>query len=183
MTIFLGLPIARIDRAGVRLRAMLNYFSIGILLFLLIEVTEHSWFEVELSAEKAAAGAEGWDLPARFFLIFVAGVLLGMLSLVWFENRFVRDGAKPEEPAGPAPNAERAQRLALMIAVGIGLHNFSEGLAIGASAAAGALSLAVALGVGFGLHNATEGFGIAAPRTGTKPSWQFLGICGVIGGG
>ncbi len=75
--------------------------------------------------------------------------------------------------------------LALFIATGIGLHNFSEGLAIGQSAASGELSLAFALVLGFGLHNSTEGFGIVAPLTGDKdrPSWAFLGLLGLIGGG
>ena len=59
-----------------------------------------------------------------------------------------------------------------MIATGIGLHNFSEGLAIGQSAAAGEISLALVLIIGFGLHNATEGFGIVGPFAGTgeRPS-------------
>jgi zinc transporter, ZIP family len=56
--------------------------------------------------------------------------------------------------------------LAVVIACGIGLHNFSEGLAIGNSAASGELSLALLLIIGFGLHNATEGFGIVAPLAG-----------------
>ena len=56
----------------------------------------------------------------------------------------------------------------MMIACGIGLHNFSEGLAIGNSAATGELSLALLLIIGFGLHNATEGFGIVAPLAGIR---------------
>jgi ZIP family zinc transporter len=78
-----------------------------------------------------------------------------------------------------------AERLAFMIAVGIGLHNFSEGLAIGQSAAKGEVSLALMLIIGFGLHNATEGFGIVAPMAGeaTRPSWGFLTVMGLIGGG
>ena len=75
-----------------------------------------------------------------------------------------------------------ARRLALLIAVGIGLHNFAEGLAIGQSAASNEISLAVLLVIGFGLHNATEGFGIIAPLAGDvdaarrarRPSWGFL---------
>ena len=72
-----------------------------------------------------------------------------------------------------------------MIAIGIGLHNFAEGLAIGNSAAAGELSLAVLLVVGFALHNATEGFGIVAPlaASGERPSWARLALLGLIGGG
>ncbi|HEY5222529.1 MAG TPA: ZIP family metal transporter [Microbacteriaceae bacterium] len=78
-----------------------------------------------------------------------------------------------------------ASRLAFLIAVGIGLHNFSEGLAIGQSAASGQISLAVVLVVGFGLHNATEGFGICAPLTSDerRPGWGQLALLGLIGGG
>ncbi|MHB8275883.1 MAG: ZIP family metal transporter, partial [Dermatophilaceae bacterium] len=84
-----------------------------------------------------------------------------------------------------------ARRLSLLIAVGIGLHNFAEGLAIGQSAASGELSLALLLVIGFGLHNATEGFGIVAPLAGDidphgntcRPSWGFLFAMGAIGGG
>ena len=78
-----------------------------------------------------------------------------------------------------------AQVLSLMIATGIGLHNFSEGLAIGQSAASGEISLALMLIIGFGLHNATEGFGIVGPFAASeeRPSWGFLVLVGLIGGG
>jgi ZIP family zinc transporter len=62
------------------------------------------------------------------------------------------------------------------------MHNFSEGLAIGQSAATGEIQLAVLLIVGFGLHNTTEGFGISAPLAGNA-SWGFIGLAGLIGGG
>jgi ZIP family zinc transporter len=81
----------------------------------------------------------------------------------------------------------RARQLAFLIAVGIGLHNFAEGLAIGQSAASGEIGLATLLVIGFGLHNATEGFGIVAPLTSDsaeqRPTWAFLGLLGLIGGG
>jgi ZIP family zinc transporter len=82
----------------------------------------------------------------------------------------------------------RLASLPMLIAIGIGLHNFAEGLAIGNSAAdpgPDGLKLAVLLIVGFGLHNATEGFGIVAPMaaTGQRPSWGYLGLLGLIGGG
>jgi ZIP family zinc transporter len=78
-----------------------------------------------------------------------------------------------------------AVRLAFLIAIGIGVHNFGEGLAIGQAAAASQISLAVTLIIGFGLHNATEGFGICGPLTGEgiRPSWKLLGLLGLIGGG
>ncbi len=79
----------------------------------------------------------------------------------------------------------RSHELALFIAVGIGTHNFAEGLAIGQSAARGAIGFAVVLVVGFALHNATEGFGIVAPMAGDdhRPTWGFLLLTGFIGGG
>jgi zinc transporter, ZIP family len=73
--------------------------------------------------------------------------------------------------------------LAFMIAAGIGLHNFSEGLAIGQSAATGALALATILIIGFGLHNMTEGFGIAGPLAQQRVSWPLILLLGLIGGG
>jgi ZIP family zinc transporter len=78
-----------------------------------------------------------------------------------------------------------ARWLAIFIATGIGLHNFSEGLAIGQSAASDQISLAIVLIIGFGLHNATEGLGICAPLAGDKerPTWGFLALLGLIGGG
>ncbi|HET7284569.1 MAG TPA: ZIP family metal transporter [Nitrososphaeraceae archaeon] len=78
-----------------------------------------------------------------------------------------------------------AYRLAMMIAIGIGAHNFSEGLAIGQSYVSGAIGLAILLIIGFGAHNATEGFGIAGPLTGLvkKPRVRFLVLAGLIGGG
>jgi len=78
-----------------------------------------------------------------------------------------------------------AYKLATMIAIGIGAHNFSEGLAIGQSYVSGAIALAVLLIIGFGAHNATEGFGIAGPLTGAtnKPKVRFLLLLGLIGGG
>ena len=71
----------------------------------------------------------------------------------------------------------------MTIAVAIGLHNFAEGLAIGVSAQAGEIALATVLIIGFALHNATEGFGIVGPLGGVRPSWRWLGLAGLVGGG
>jgi ZIP family zinc transporter len=100
----------------------------------------------------------------------------------------------PASPAaaleGDAREAEWAAELArrralhtgLTVAVAIGLHNFAEGLAIGVSAATGAVGLATVLIIGFGAHNATEGFGIVGPLGETRPSWRWLALAGVIAG-
>jgi zinc transporter, ZIP family len=84
-----------------------------------------------------------------------------------------------------APPKLAGQRIGLMIAIGLGLHNFSEGLAIGQSAASGEIAFALTLIIGFALHNVTEGFGIAAPMASDpqRPAWSFLLLLGLIGGG
>jgi ZIP family zinc transporter len=81
--------------------------------------------------------------------------------------------------------SETAQRLALatMIAVGIGLHNLGEGLAIGASFSVGAATLGTFLVIGFIIQNITEGLGIIAPIVKDKPSIKRLAAMGLIGGG
>jgi ZIP family zinc transporter len=78
-----------------------------------------------------------------------------------------------------------ALRVAMSIAAGIGLHNFSEGLAIGQAASSKQISLAVLLVIGFALHNATEGFGIVGPlaAAGERASWGWLALAGLVGGG
>jgi ZIP family zinc transporter len=71
-----------------------------------------------------------------------------------------------------------------MVALGIGAHNFAEGLAIGASASSGMTAIALTLIIGFALHNATEGFAVAAPLAGrVTPTWGDLARLGVIAGG
>ncbi len=201
-TIFLGLPIARIRKPSVAIRALLNALAIGILLFLLWDVLSHGIDPVESALLAAANTHEGsWWRFAGLASVFTVGLAVGLMSLAYYE-RWMGSRARRERTSTGGPGAmsvdetpsaagvvggagSAARRLALLIAVGIGLHNFSEGLAIGQSAASGEISLAVLLIVGFGLHNATEGFGITGPLTAeqVRPSWGFLGLLGVIGGG
>jgi ZIP family zinc transporter len=172
LTIFLGLPIGRLRNPAPRLRAFLNALATGILLFLFWDVITHAWEPIdEALADHHAASAIGNGI------LLAVGVGVGLLGLVYFDRWVAR--------RGKSDSAESTRRLAMMIAVGIGLHNFAEGLAIGNSAAAGELSLAILLIIGFGLHNATEGFGIVAPMSagGQVPSWGYLALLGLIGGG
>jgi zinc transporter ZupT len=79
-------------------------------------------------------------------------------------------------------DVESRSRFALMIAIGIGLHNLGEGLAIGAAYSVGAASLGTFLVVGFIIQNITEGLGIVVPIARDRPSWKYILALGVIGG-
>jgi ZIP family zinc transporter len=181
-TIFLGLPIGRVRARLPRLKATLNAVAVGILLFLLFDVLEHAWEPIDhAAAEKDAGSALGYGL------ILAIGGGIGLVGLIYFD-RWVAARTAARAQAGEAQRPgwrSPAAQLALLIATGIGLHNFAEGLAIGNSAAAGEIGLAVVLVIGFGLHNATEGFGIVAPLSANdaRPSWGFLAVLGLIGGG
>jgi ZIP family zinc transporter len=203
VTILLGLPVGRIRRPAVNLRLLLNATAVGVLLFLVWDVLSAAWepIDTELSAIHDGGGSLGKTIG--YGLLFAVGLSVGLLSLVAYEKWMTGRALAGPRPAGPGAmavdelsrgamaNWSPARRLALLIAVGIGLHNFAEGLAIGQSAASGELALAVLLVIGFGAHNATEGFGIVAARAadvdeeGNRriPSWGFLLSLAAIGGG
>jgi ZIP family zinc transporter len=189
LTIFIGLPMGRVQNVSQSFKAFLSATATGILLFLLWDVLVEAIAPVE-----EALNARDWSRFSWLAALAFTGFALGLLSLVYYDTwmkvrrrkSFLGPGAasatelEPSHFTGLTP----ARWLALFIATGIGLHNFSEGLAIGQSAAQDKLSLAYVLVIGFGLHNATEGFGIVAPLSGDaeKPSWRFLALMGVIGG-
>ncbi len=171
-TIYLGLPMGRIKGISEKSRSFLSMTSAGILVFLFFDIFHQITIPIETTIGQASYGQ-----TALLLGIFIVGFGLGLLGLIAFEQRLMGLGAAANRVLSPS-------RLALMIATGIGLHNFSEGLAIGQSAGRGEIAFAVVLIVGFGLHNATEGFGIVGPLFGKeRPSWGFLGLAGLIGGG
>jgi len=212
VTILLGLPIGRLRKPAPKLSAVLNATAIGVLLFLVWDVLSHAWAPIDDALNSVHQGKGGLAVAVGYGVLFSAGLAVGLLSLVYYQSWMTRHSWHtqtasavpgshgPEAMDAGAVRARRpsriatwssARRLSLLIAVGIGLHNFAEGLAIGQSAASGELGLALPLVIGFGLHNATEGFGIVAPlagdidRTGKtlRPSWGFLIAMGAIGGG
>jgi len=197
VTILLGLPLGRLRAPRPGLRQLLNALAIGILLFLFWDVLANAFEPVDTALGSLHDRTAGIGPVLGYGALFLLGIGVGLLSLVYYE-RWLTGRRQPERfgPGAMAPGEltaaragvaqwSAARRLSLLIAVGIGLHNFGEGLAIGASAATGAISLATILVIGFALHNATEGFGIVAPLTGQaeRPSWGRLGLLGLIGGG
>jgi ZIP family zinc transporter len=223
LTIYLGLPIAFLKHVSQSLKAFLNMIATGVLIFLLYDVVSKATDPINsLISEFSAHGTGGPALFGDVFL-FILGLGLGLVGLVYFNKYIVARLApkrseqsveeiiaepqpalvggtdsqaattgtteatrsKPKPATIATPGEMPASTLALLIATGIGFHNFSEGLAIGQSAASGALQLAIVLIIGFGLHNMTEGFGIAGPITGQGQtvSWKFIAMLGLIGGG
>ena len=172
------------------------------MIFLIWDVLAHAFEPVDNALGKLHDGSGGVGPVAGYAALFFLGITVGLGSLVLYEGWL---GSRARAAAssrnfGPGAMAQdeltatrtrgisgwsTARRLSLLIAVGIGLHNFGEGLAIGGSAAAGDIGLATILVIGFALHNGTEGFGIVAPLAaeGDRPSWGFLLLMGLIGGG
>ena len=160
LTIFIGLPMGRVHDTGQAFKAFLSATATGILLFLFWDVLKEAVEPVENALNASHWGRFSWLAALAF-----GGFALGLLSLVyydtWMKARRRRSFLGPG--AASATELERSHFTGLTPA----------------------LSLAYVLVIGFGLHNATEGFGIVAPLAGDseRPSWRFLGLMGVIGGG
>jgi ZIP family zinc transporter len=200
-TIYLGLPVGRLRLLSARSRVSLAMFAVGILAFIFVDVIEHAHEIVGAALAGYKSGSQSFAHLVGLVVLLVLGFGLGSAGLAIVERRLrptatplptisgsaTADAFAPEEYLRSGEEAALARRSALhtglVIAVAIGLHNFAEGLAIGVSARAGAISLATVLIIGFALHNTTEGFGIVGPLGGITPSWRWLGLVGLIGGG
>ena len=202
VTILFGLPIGRLRRPAPTLRVILNAIAVGVLMFLFWDVSSAAWEPIDSALGDVHTGHGGLARAIGYGALFAGGLAVGLLGLVGYD-RYIARAAKNTGRGGPGAMAltekparlrgpatwSPARRLALLIAVGIGLHNFAEGLAIGQAAASNAIALATVLVIGFALHNATEGFGIVAPlaagRDGEadRPGWGFLLAMAAIGGG
>ena len=159
----LFLPLLRrLDPRWIRIAMAV---TIGLLGFLVIDG----------SLEGREIAAEGSGAFGGFELVIIGAALayLGLTAV----DRFLRsrqDAAKDEGASG--------FRLALMVSIGIGLHNLGEGLAIGSAYAIGALALGAFLVIGFAIQNTTEGLAIVAPLNTERPSFGRLALLGLIAG-
>ncbi len=161
----LWLPfVRRIDRRWVQ---FLLALTVGLLAFLAIDA-------VQEGVEIAQAGPQAFGGAALVFI----GALVAYLLLAGIDGYL---NARRERAAARDGGAG-GMHLALLIAVGIGLHNLGEGLAIGSAYAVGALALGAFLVVGFAIHNTTEGLAIVSPLASEPPGIARLATLGLIAG-
>jgi zinc transporter, ZIP family len=154
--------VARLGRTGID---VLLAVTIGLLLFLFVDAAGEGF--------EAAGALPGFYQGVALFVATCGGAYLALEAFTaWLHARRTRSRA-----AGSPGSI-----LALLVAAGIGLHNFGEGLAIGAAFALGEAALGALLIVGFTLHNTTEGLAIIAPIAKDRPSLRTLATLGLIGG-
>jgi ZIP family zinc transporter len=156
----LWLPSLR--RARPEWLAAFMALTAGLLTFLAFDALGEA-FELQAALPSALGGAG----------LVLLGLALSYLTLTFISRRFSTEGS-----------AATGLTLALLVAIGIGLHNFGEGLAIGTSFALGELALGTFLIVGFMIHNVTEGLGIATPAADERRpvSWRWLAGLVLIAG-
>lgn len=188
-TIFLGMVYGLRRSSSNSTRAFLSALAAGILLFLFFDVLKNA-NELITPLIPAQGGANGL-LAVEYVVVLLVGWSAGFLSLGVFERAYL---ARLRRASSSAPtSSERTANgfdldplaVSTMIAVGIGLHNFSEGLAIGTAYAGGAVAAGAVLVIGFAAHNSTEGFGILGPGllAGRRYSSTRLLVLGLVGGG
>jgi ZIP family zinc transporter len=196
-TIYLGLPVGRLGRVSDRARVALAMFSVGILAFIFVDVIGHGQKIVETALDSYKQNNGSLAHVVGLFALLTVGFTAGTAGISGIEQYLRRRTMRPPVAGGDAAAMLTADELAkyefdarrvalrsgMTIAFAIGLHNFAEGLAIGVSAKSGAIGLATVLIIGFGLHNATEGFGIVGPLGNVRPSWRWLLVAGLVGGG
>lgn len=196
-TIYLGLPVGRLGRVSDRARVALAMFSVGILAFIFVDVIGHGQQIVETALDSYKQNDASLAHVVGLFALLAVGFTAGTAGISGIEQYLRRRTMRPPVAGGDAAAMLTADELAkyefdarrvalrsgMTIAFAIGLHNFAEGLAIGVSAKSGAIGLATVLIIGFGLHNATEGFGIVGPLGNVRPSWRWLFVAGLVGGG
>jgi zinc transporter, ZIP family len=154
LAIFLSLPVVYHKRAQGRWAVGLNAVAIGILIFLLADV---------FSDVSPLLYPSGYVANLGYSVAFAAAFLVAFLGLYFVDNlpRNLPGGSGASPDAGP-------RLTALIIALGIGLQNLTEGLVFGANWTAGAVGILAVVFVGFFLQNVTEGFPIASPFLGTN---------------
>jgi ZIP family zinc transporter len=146
-----------------RLSAQAMNFILALTIGLLVYLAVGTWLDALEFAAELPAFWQGVPM-----VLLIALIALGVLLVVGARRKGVE--RTPLE-------------IAYLIALGIGLHNLGEGLAIGAAFAQGEAALGTFLVIGFTLHNITEGVGIAAPIVRQQPAWMHFGLLILLAGG
>jgi ZIP family zinc transporter len=163
--VYLGLaPFTLLKRLSPQRKDVIVNFSIGVLVFLFVDVTS----QATTLAKRTVFGP----------ILVILGFLAGLAGPGYVSHR-------KRTRASITSNASQddlALLNAYMISMGIGLHNFGEGLALGAAYAAGQIALTIILLIGFALHNGTEGMGISGPILNSHIDLRELLILGFVAG-
>jgi zinc transporter ZupT len=152
--------VPSLRRADPRWLAAFMALTAGLLAFLGVEALSEA-LELQAALPPALGGAG----------LVLLGVAASALGMTYLSSRLSRGGSGATGLA-----------LALLVAIGIGVHNLGEGLAIGTSFAVGEIQLGSFLVIGFMVHNLTEGLGIAAPASSERPSVWRLGALALVAG-
>ncbi|MDA4127980.1 MAG: ZIP family metal transporter [Thaumarchaeota archaeon] len=168
--VYLGLvPLLFLRRISEGWRGFMVSLSLGILLFLFVDVTNE--------------GLKLANVPSVNSFLFPFGLALGVFGPVFIARKRRSDYIALRERTPGEPDRRKLGFLtAYMMAMGIGLHNLGEGLAIGSAYSADKFVLTSVLVIGFALHNGTEGFGIAAPLSAVKMQLKDPLVLGLIAG-
>lgn len=163
----LWMPFVRRSSAA-WIRGLLAY-TVGLLAYLALDAT--------LEGIELVAGISSFGGPLVVFLGAVVAYLILEGVEGWAHRRSTIATTGAGNRSGLSP-----QLLSLLIAVGIGLHNLGEGLAIGSAYAVGSLALGAFLVIGFAIHNTTEGLAIVTPLASQRPKLSRLVLLGLIAG-
>ncbi|MGI0071069.1 MAG: ZIP family metal transporter [Thermoplasmata archaeon] len=177
LSIFLSLPIVYSKRAQGRWAVGLNAAAIGILVFLLADV---------FSDVSPILYPTGYVANLDYSVAVGIAFLVAFLGLYFVDNlprsqsRAVAPGVGSEEATSAVPAESSPRSTALIIALGIGLQNLTEGLVFGVNWTLGALGILAVVFIGFFLQNVTEGFPIASPFLGNSASRRFPVMVGLF---
>ena len=189
--VYIGmLPLEKFEKLSDKWMTFLLSFTIGVLLFLLIDLGAEAMEEADgfIAAMQVADTATG-SVPALDQVIFnllgaslapmagyaiaIIGISLGLLGLVFVDQKIKKKS-----------DTSSAEKMAWLIAIAIGLHNMGEGLAVGITVSAGATALATSLIIGFAIHNLSEGVaivGLLASGSSRPNTKRLLGLGAVAG--
>ena len=167
-TIYLGLPVGRLRSVDERVRVALPMFSVGVLAFIFVDVTSHGQEIVDATLGSFTEHRTGVMSVLGSFALLAVGFTAGLTGIPTIQRSLrARRASVPRMAGGSAAAGFSAAELA----------------SVAGDAQRAALHTGMTIAAAIGLHNATEGFGIVGPLGGVRPSWAWIGLAGLLGGG